>query len=113
AQPAAHPLQHPGRVPRPRTPAGPPARTARAGRTRSASHGESRMRPSIPFLAISLALGALAGCAITDTPAPTPTEPPAAFRHAPELPVVASDDLRLPPADAWWQSFADPDLDAL
>jgi NodT family efflux transporter outer membrane factor (OMF) lipoprotein len=58
-------------------------------------------------------VAALAGCAVTDTPPPPPVEAPAAFRHAPELPVVAREPVRLPPADEWWRSFADPELDRL
>ncbi len=70
------------------------------------------MMRSFPLL-FGFAAVALAGCAITDTPAPAPVEPPAAFRHAAELPVVAPEPLQLPPADEWWRAFGDPRLDAL
>lgn len=65
------------------------------------------------LLAGILMIAVLAGCAITDTLPPPPDEPPAAFRRAPGVPVVAADAVQLPPADEWWQSFGDPDLDAL
>ncbi len=79
-----------------------------------ARRGKSgRLRQLRRLLASGLVVGLAAGCAITDTPAPTPAEPPAAFRHAPDVPVVATDALKLPPADDWWQSFRDPELDAL
>src|SRR5690606_31707104 len=111
AQPAAHALQHAGRVPRPRAAANPAARPARCGRPGPFRHGKSRMNRLLLPLAGMVA--ALAGCAVTDTPPPPPVEAPAAFRHAPELPVVAREPVRLPPADEWWRSFADPELDRL
>lgn len=64
-------------------------------------------------LAAAAALLALAGCAITDTPPPAPVEAPPSFRHATELPVVAAEPIQLPPPDAWWRAFGDPQLDAL
>src|SRR5690606_2641798 len=67
---------------------------------RPTDHDEPGMMRSFPLL-FGFAAVALAGCAITDTPAPAPVEPPAAFRHAAELPVVAPEPLQLPPADEW------------
>src|SRR5690606_37936771 len=141
AQPAAHALQYPGRFPRPRTPARPHARAAWAVRARFPGRRESRMKPSTPpaalrprhrraahaapsgdrralrLLACALAAVALGACAIADTPAPAPLEPPPAFRHAPAASTAASTTaggkLELPPADEWWQAFEDAELDAL
>src|SRR5690606_16780959 len=99
------------------TPSRPPgvflrlARPARCRRPGPFRHGKSRMNRLLLPLAGMVA--ALAGCAVTDTPPPPPVEAPAAFRHAPELPVVAREPVRLPPADEWWRSFADPELDRL
>ena len=65
------------------------------------------------MIASGMMLGLLAGCAINETRAPTPAQPPAAFRHAQDVPVVTADALHLPPADEWWRAFEDAQLDAL
>ena len=97
-------------------PSTPPA-ALRPRHRRAAHAAPPGDRRALRLLACALAAVALGACAIADTPAPAPLEPPPAFRHAPAASTAASTTaggkLELPPADEWWQAFEDAELDAL